>query len=86
VSSGWITSHGFALNVTTNLEFFDAVVPCGIREHGVTSMQRALRRVVDMRAVSEAVARAFGVVFGREVGAISYSGVVESVTTLADAT
>jgi lipoyl(octanoyl) transferase len=86
VSSGWITSHGFALNVNTNLEFFDAIVPCGIREHGVTSVQRARGREVDMGEVSERVAHAFGLVFGREVGTINHSGVVEPVTTLADAT
>jgi lipoyl(octanoyl) transferase len=67
VSSGWITSHGFALNVNTDLAFFDAIVPCGIREHGVTSMQRALMRPVTMPQVCDAVARGFAEVFERQV-------------------
>jgi lipoyl(octanoyl) transferase len=64
VSSGWITSHGFALNVNTDLQFFDSIVPCGIRDHGVTSMQRALGYDVDMNDVADAVAREFANVFG----------------------
>ena len=63
VSSGWITSHGFALNVGTDLGFFDASVPCGIREYGVTSMERLLGASVAMRDVEEAVARGFETVF-----------------------
>lgn len=65
VSSGWITSHGFALNVNTDLSFFGAIVPCGIRDHGVTSMQRLLGRSLDMVEVEDGVAAALVEVFGR---------------------
>ena len=65
VSSGWITSHGFALNVNTDLAFFDSIVPCGIREHGVTSIARATGRAIDMSDVSAAVAEQFAAVFER---------------------
>ena len=67
VSSGWITSHGFALNVNTNLKFFDAIVPCGIRQHGVTSLARLLGCELALEQVADVVARAFGETFGREL-------------------
>lgn len=63
VSSGWITSHGFALNVNTNLQFFDSIVPCGIRDHGVTSMEAELQYSVSMPEVMDAVVNAFCQVF-----------------------
>lgn len=66
VSSGWITSHGFALNVSSRLDFFDAIIPCGIREHGVTSMARVLGRAPEMKEVAARVADAFSAVFERE--------------------
>ena len=66
VSSGWITSHGFALNVNTDLAFFDSIVPCGIRNHGVTSIARALGREVSMVDVCERVTAGFAEVFSLE--------------------
>lgn len=66
VSSGWITSHGFALNVNTDLAFFDTIIPCGIRDHGVTSMEKQLGREVSMAEVAAEVAARFGEVFGAD--------------------
>ncbi len=60
-----VTSHGFALNVNTDLSYFDLIVPCGITAKPVTSMQNELRREIELRSVAESVARIFGDVFGR---------------------
>jgi lipoyl(octanoyl) transferase len=68
VSSGWITSHGFAFNIATDLTYFDAIVPCGIRDRGVTSLQRVLGAdTPDVRAAAQAVAVQCADVFGREL-------------------
>jgi len=63
----WITSHGFALNVNTDLSYFEMIVPCGITDKGVTSLSRLLGRQVDMREVAGLVARYFKEVFQRDV-------------------
>ena len=63
----WITTHGFALNVNSALEDFELIVPCGIREAGVTSMDRELGRPVDVGAVEDSLARAFAAVLEAEL-------------------
>jgi lipoyl(octanoyl) transferase len=61
--SRWVTSHGFAFNVNTDLRYFDGIVPCGLRDKGVTSLQKLLGRRVEMDEVGEKVVRHFGRVF-----------------------
>lgn len=63
-SSRWITQHGFALNVSPDLSHFDLIVPCGIRDYGVTSLSRILGRSVAVDEVVPEVVRSFGDVFG----------------------
>ncbi|MFY9742012.1 MAG: lipoyl(octanoyl) transferase LipB [Candidatus Sulfotelmatobacter sp.] len=58
-----VTSHGFALNVNTDLSYFDLIIPCGINSKAVTSMQRELGGEVDLNAVAESISRNFGLVF-----------------------
>lgn len=59
----WITSHGFAFNVTTDLARFGLIVPCGIADKGVTSLEKLLGRAVSMPKVEDAAAAAFAGVF-----------------------
>jgi lipoyl(octanoyl) transferase len=65
--SRWVTSHGFAFNVSTNLDHFSLIVPCGIADHGVTSLETATARRIAIPDVEDAFVRHFAAVFDREV-------------------
>jgi len=66
VSRG-VTSHGFALNVNTDLSFFDLIVPCGITSKPVTSLQKETGKAIALQDVAHSVSRNFGVVFGSQM-------------------
>lgn len=62
--SRWVAMHGFALNVNTDLSFFNHIVPCGISDKGVTSLQVELGREVDIQEVESLLRKYFSEVFG----------------------
>jgi lipoyl(octanoyl) transferase len=66
--SRWITMHGFALNVNTDLSWFGVIIPCGIRDKAVTSLEKELGRVVDFAEVKERWKARFAEVFGAKLG------------------
>lgn len=63
----WITSHGFALNVNTDLDYFKMIVPCGITDKGVTSLSRLLGRQIPLHDVARFASSEFARVFDREI-------------------
>lgn len=63
--SRWVTSHGFALNVSTELDYFKRIVPCGIVDRGVSSMEDVLLAPVSVDRVRDELARSFASVFSR---------------------
>ncbi len=65
--SRWVTMHGFAFNITTDLNYFQLIVPCGIHNHGVTSLHKLLGSPVEMSAIEEIITNHFGEVFEREM-------------------
>jgi lipoyl(octanoyl) transferase len=67
----WVTSHGFALNVGNDLAPFELIVPCGIRDQGVTSLERLRGAPLPLPDVMDSLARHFAAVFGRAISARS---------------
>ncbi|MEX1259083.1 MAG: lipoyl(octanoyl) transferase LipB [Gemmatimonadota bacterium] len=67
VSSGWITSHGFALNVSTDLAYFGTIVPCGIPGEPVTSLEAILGRPLSADEAASRTAERFAEVFERDL-------------------
>lgn len=63
----WITSHGFALNINTDLSFFRMIVPCGITDKGVTSLSKLIGRELELQDVASVCAQKFAEVFDRDV-------------------
>lgn len=83
--SRWITRHGFALNVSTDLSYYDLIVPCGIVGKGVTSIERQLGRSLEMREVASVYVKAFGDVFGRRMASMDVESFNRELARLAPA-
>jgi lipoyl(octanoyl) transferase len=64
--SRWVTMHGFALNVNTQLHYYDSIIPCGIFEYGVTSMEKVLNKEIDMDEVKHVLIEQFQNVFNQQ--------------------
>ncbi len=75
----WITFHGFALNVKTDLAYFREIVPCGIPDKGVTSLSRLLGRTVELEEVKPLIINRFAEVFGwHEIEQLPISSIEQS--------
>ncbi len=66
-TSRWITMHGFAFNINTDLSFFNNIIPCGIQNKQVTSLEKELGKKIDFQEAKERVKRNFEIVFDAEL-------------------
>jgi lipoyl(octanoyl) transferase len=82
--SRWVTSHGFAYNVSTDLRYFDLIVPCGIADKRATSLERALGGNVNQVEAASAIVRHFGEVFERKMTPVSRESFEARLSRLAD--
>jgi lipoyl(octanoyl) transferase len=65
--SRWITMHGFALNVNTDLSYFENIIPCGIQGKQVTSMEKELKQKIDLEEVKEKLKKDFAEIFNVDI-------------------
>ena len=63
----WVSFHGFALNINTDLGYFDLIVPCGLKNVEMTSMQQILGKAVSMDGVRESLIVNFGRIFDQNI-------------------
>ena len=75
--SRWVTSHGFAYNLSTDLRYFDLIVPCGIADRKPTSLEKLLGHSVKRDEVAPRIAKYFGEVFGLELREVSRADFLE---------
>ena len=76
-SSRWVTMHGFALNVNTNLGYFDHIIPCGIRGKAVTSLEVELGKKIDIKEVKQKILKHFSQLFEAEFRPANSQGIIE---------
>jgi lipoyl(octanoyl) transferase len=82
--SRWVSSHGFAYNVATDLRYFDLIVPCGIADRRATSLEKLLSRAVEMAEVRPQLTTHFASVFGGEAQSVSREAFVERLAQMKD--
>ena len=70
--SRWVTLHGFAFNVNTDLKYFDHIIPCGIEDKAVTSLEKELGAKQNISEVKAKVKEHLGALFGMEFGVVNY--------------
>jgi lipoyl(octanoyl) transferase len=85
-TSRWVTMHGFALNVNTDLTYFNQIVPCGIVGKGVTSLSQVIRQEIDMSEVSHRLAQHFGEVFNAVRSSPNYETALLRTSLVAEVT
>ncbi len=83
--SRWVTSHGFAYNVSTDLRYFDLIVPCGIAGKRATSLERLLGRAVSREEVAPRIVASFGEIFGFKMRPVSRRDLDQCLDTRATA-
>jgi len=80
--SRWVTSHGWAYNVSTDLRYFDLIVPCGLAGRKTTSLEKLLGRSVGVNEVTPLLAKHFGEVFGLAMKKASYAELLDKLEPL----